>query len=291
MSTFEDYPRSEHPSTYIVQDRSNEDELKRLASQDQMVTASMGGVLPEQLELKDFQRVLDVGCGTGGWLIETACAYPNTSLLIGVDVSKRLLDYARALAVARQVSDRVEFHCMDALRMLEFPTDYFDLVNMRFGLSFLRTWDWPKLLQEFQRVVRPGGIVRITDSKAISRSNSPAHMRLREIGVQAFYQAGHAFASDAHDMESELPRLLRQHGFEQVQVQLYEREYKAGTSQGQLFIEDLQRLFRTTLPFLRKWTRVPDDYEAIYQQMLLEMQQPDFVATWDLVTAWGICAP
>ncbi len=41
------------------------------------------------------------------------------------------------------------------------------------------------------------------------------------------------------------------------------------------------------LPFLRKWTRVPDDYEEIYQQMLSEMQQPDFVATSSYLTARG----
>jgi hypothetical protein len=45
--------------------------------------------------------------------------------------------------------------------------------------------------------------------------------------------------------------------------------------------------FRTLLPFLRKWSRVPDDYEEIYQQMLSEMQQPDFVASSSYLTAWG----
>ena len=40
-----------------------------------------------------------------------------------------------------------------------------------------------------------------------------------------------------------------------------------------------------------KWTSVPDDYEEIYQQMLTEMQQPDFVATWTLLTAWGTRSP
>ena len=49
----------------------------------------------------------------------------------------------------------------------------------------------------------------------------------------------------------------------------------------------MKRAFRTTLPFMRKWTRVPDDYETIYQQMLSEMQQPDFMAPWNLLTVWG----
>src|SRR5215469_2794042 len=180
-------PRPEHPSTYFVQDRSNEEELSRLQTQDQMVTTSMGGVLPEQPNPAIFQRVLDVGCGTGGWLIEAARTYATMSLLVGVDVSGKMVEYARAQAAAQQVSDRVQFATMDALRMLEFPTDYFDLVNQRTGASYLRTWDWPKLLQEFQRVTRPGGVIRVTESALITESSSQGLIRLNQVFIEAFY--------------------------------------------------------------------------------------------------------
>ncbi|MBV9229850.1 MAG: class I SAM-dependent methyltransferase, partial [Chloroflexi bacterium] len=103
--------------------------MTRQKIQDQMLTAGMGGVLPEQEDLSKIRRVLDVGCGTGCWLIEMAKAYPNLSLLIGVDVSKRMIEYAHAQAEAEGVSDRVSFHVMDALLVLEFPDQYFDLVN------------------------------------------------------------------------------------------------------------------------------------------------------------------
>lgn len=53
------------------------------------------------------------------------------------------------------------------------------------------------------------------------------------------------------------------------------------------FAEDMQHLYRTLRPFLQKWTRIPDDYDAIYRQALVEMQQPGFVATWRFHTAWG----
>src|SRR5437879_981269 len=149
-------PKREQPSTYFVQDRSNQEELDRLQIQGQLLTTSMGGVLPEQPDPTAFLRVLDVGCGTGDWLIELAKTMPTCTSLVGVDASLKFVEYARARAEAEQVSDRVEFRVMDALRMLEFPSESFDLVNQRFASGWLRTWDWRKLLQEYQRVCRPG---------------------------------------------------------------------------------------------------------------------------------------
>jgi len=283
-------PRQEQPSTYIVQGRSNEEELTRLQIQDHLVTIGMGGVLPEQPDPARFQRVLDVGCGTGGWLIEAAKTYPTMKLLVGVDASLTFVEYARAQAEAEQVSNRVEFLVMDALRMLEFPVKYFDLVNLRFGQSYLRTWDWPKLLLEFQRVTRPKGVVRITESDIVE-STSPALTRLSQLTLDTVYQAGHFFTPERKGVTSELARLLQGAGFQQVQTRAFALEYRGGTADGQRFAEDMEHVFRTALPFLRKWTHVPDDYEAIYQQMLSEMQQPDFVATWDMLTVWGYNSP
>ena len=278
--------RGERPSTYFVQDRSNEEELSRLQIQDRMVTAGMGGILPEQPDSTIIESVLDVGCGTGGWLIEAAKTYPSMSRLIGVDISKRIVDYARKQAEIQQVSDRVEFHVMDALLKLEFPTGYFDLVNQRFGWSYLRTWDWPRLLQEYQRVSKPGGVIRLTESNIVE-SNSPALTRLNELILDALFRAGHFFAQESSGVISELVRLMKQYGVKNVQTDTHVLQYRAGTPEGQHFAEDIRIAYRTFVPFLRKWTRVPEDYEAIYQQALLEMQQPHFVATWTLLTAWG----
>jgi len=291
MSTTPNEPRREHPSTYFVQDRSNIDEMTRLTIQDQMFTASMGGVLPEQPNPTSFQRVLDVACGTGGWLIRAAKTYPSMSLLVGVDVSSRMIEYARTQAEDQQVSDRVQFQTMDALRMLEFPREYFDLVNLRLGMSFLRTWDWPKLLEEFQRVTRPGGVIRITEAEIVPQSNSAAVTRLYGLVLDAFYKAGHFFTPNSDGVTSELARLMNQYGLQDVQTRTYHLDYGAGSNEWQHSYEDMKHLLRVILPFIRKWSRVPDDYEKLYQQMLSEAQQPDFVLTWTHLTAWGVRPP
>src|SRR5260370_13305197 len=120
MATPLDQRTNDNPSTYVVQDRKNKKELTRLNLQDQVITAGMGGVLPEQADPTVFRRVLDVGCGPGGWIIEAAQTYPTMSL-VGIDISQRMIKYARAQAEAHQVNDRVEFHVIDGLRTLEFP--------------------------------------------------------------------------------------------------------------------------------------------------------------------------
>jgi len=280
-------PRREHPGTYVVQDRNNQDELARLQVQDHMITTSMGGVLPEQPTPISFKRVLDIGCGSGGWLIETAKTYPEMTRLFGIDVSGKMLDSARTQAEANQVSDRVEFLLMDALRMLEFPGNFFDLVNMRFAQGWIRKWDWPKLLQETLRVSKPGGVIRFTEADTGTESSSPAFKRLNRLLTQAFYQAGHYFTPGGDGIIAHLPELMHQHGVRNVQTRTCTVEYRAGTPEGQLYAENLKLAYRTTLPFMRKWTRVPDDYETIYQQMLVETQASDFVSTGHLLIVWG----
>jgi len=280
-------PRKEHPSTYFVQDRSNDDERKRVHLQDLMVTKRMGGVLPEQPDPTRFRRVLDVGCGTGGWLIEAAKTYPEIELLIGIDVSKHIIEYAREQAVTEGVADRVEFHTMDALQYIAFPKNYFDLVNQRFGWSYLRTWDWPNLLTKYQYVSRRGGIIRVTEGATFELSTSPAFTQLSEMGFEAFYRAGHFFTHDRQGFANTLPTLFRNHGIKDVQACSTLFEYRAGSEMMESLVDNVKLGFRTALPFFRKWGHVPDNYEELYQQAIEEIQQPDCLTTGKLVTVWG----
>ncbi|HTK06813.1 MAG TPA: class I SAM-dependent methyltransferase [Ktedonobacteraceae bacterium] len=283
-------PGREQPSTYFVQDRASQEELSRLQVLDQMFTVGMEGVLSEQPDPTVFPHVLDVACGTGGWLIELAKTTPTCTRLVGIDVSRTFVEYARAQAEAAGVSDRVEFHVMDALRMLEFPDHSFDLVNHRSASSWLRTWDWPKLLQEYQRMVREGGVVRVTEPSWWV-SASPALTRHSALSLQAAHRAGYFFTSTGEGVTSELVRLLELHGLHDVHTHTYHLHYRVGTPEWQYFFENLKFGMRTMVPFLRKWAHVPEDYEELCQQAQSEMQQPDFVANMSLLTAWGNVSP
>ena len=128
---------------------------------------------------------------------------------------------------------------------------------------------------------------RITDATLVE-SNSPALTTLYEIVLDTFYQSGRLFAKRTDGLTQRLAPLMTQHGIEDVQTRTHTLLFTAGTPEGQLFSEDMRHFFRLLLPFFQKWTRVPSDYQEISQQAFREMQEPGFVATWQLLTAWGV---
>jgi ubiquinone/menaquinone biosynthesis C-methylase UbiE len=259
----------------------------RLEIVDKMMTAVMGGVLEEVDDPTLLRRVLDVGCGTGGWLMETAKAYPTIKKLVGADISSTMVKYARKEAKTLALDERVEFRTMDALCILDFPEASFDLVNQRAGLSWLRTWEWRKVLLEYQRVARSGGIVRITEGNVGVESNSPALTVLWDICLEALYRSGRLFTNSSDGVTGKLVSLMAQYGIQDVKYRVYTPVYQADTVEHQSFYEDMRHTFRVFLPFFQKWMNVPSNYEEIYQQALKEMRDADFVATGTLLTAWG----
>ena len=286
MSTSQDPHKSENPSTYVILDAKSKRELSRLIIQDQMLTNSMGSVLPEQENVNAFQRVLDIACGPGSWVIQAAQNYPNMSL-IGIDINARMIEYARQQADEAGLTGRVEFHVMDALRPLAFPNDFFDLVNLRAGIGWIRTWEWPHVISEILRITRPGGVVRLTDGDALQQTSSPAEKRLLEMGRNALFQSGHLFSQESVGLNDDLAPLLTRYGCQHVQVKNHALHYQAGTEAGKAYYEDWKLALLNGRPFIEKWSGDSDDYEKLYQQALVEMQQPDFSVTWNFTTAWG----
>jgi len=279
--------RTGFPNTYFVQNMTDGKEVERIALQDTVLTRAMGGVLPEQADPTRFRRIIDIGCGTGGWLIETARTYPGIQFLVGIDTNSSMITYAREQADAQQMSGRVEFQVMDALAHVQFPQHYFDLLNQRMGLSYLRTWDWSNTLTKYQYMTRPGGVIRITESAVFGTSDSPALTRLREMARDSFYNAGHLFTNEDDGVINKIPELFHNHGFTDVQTRAVTLEYRPGTEMMDAFVDDVRIVFRTILPFLQKWSQIPQNYDEIYQNALFEMQQPGCITTLPLLTVWG----
>src|SRR5579875_357918 len=282
--------KHEKPHTYVVQDRNNDEELQRLTIQDQATTSIMGGPLAEQADPTMFQRVLDVGCATGGWAIELAQRYPWMQV-VGIDISERMVRYAQRRAEAAGVAERVSFQVMDALLRLEFPDNSFDLVNVRYAVSFVRTTEWRKFLYRLQRVLRPSGVLRLTEGTVMVESpgTSPALEQLHHLLYHSLYKTGHLSEPTVTGMLDPLEGLVTQTQYQHIQRREYTSVFgpTIETPESQASLEDMRYLFRTTRPFIEKYGGFRGDYQALYQRAMEEMQQPSFRMVMKILTVWG----
>ncbi len=102
--------------------------------------------------IRPGDRVLDVGCGAGLTTREAArAATPGRAL--GIDISERMLEHARAAAQAERL-DNVDWVLADA-QTYRFPPGAFDAVISRFGTMFFA--DPAAAFANIAAALRPGG--------------------------------------------------------------------------------------------------------------------------------------
>ncbi len=276
--------------TSMRQVRFTEEELALLQKEEQMMTAALAGVLPEQPDSARFKNVLDVGSGTGEWLIELAQTHPEIAYLVGIDINPQLVAYAQAQAVAQQVAERVQFRVMNAVGFLDFPPNTFDLINQRFGTGFLRSWEWNGLLENFRRIAQPHGVIRLIEADMME-SNSLAQMQQADILFQAFHRSGHAFTAQKDGMTSGLIPKLHQWGFQNIQTIDHTLHYNKETVDGQLLSAYLKDIPRSFHAFKQKWWKRLPNEELLNKQMQEDIERLDFEASWRFLTIWAINPP
>jgi LmbE family N-acetylglucosaminyl deacetylase/SAM-dependent methyltransferase len=112
-----------------------------------------------QLSLRPGQRLLDVGCGLGDAALALSIDLGAQGEIVGVDGSEVMLAEARVRAAG--ASCRVRFIVGDA-GDLDEPDASFDAVRSERMLQWVP--DPGRAVAEMARVLRPGGVVCLTDS-------------------------------------------------------------------------------------------------------------------------------
>ncbi len=115
--------------------------------------------ISRRCHLAKGKSVLDVGSGIG----KAACGRAKRTgcQVVGIDLSPRMVEWAKQRARSARVTDQVEFRVADA-QQLPFEDGRFDAVITESVLSFVP--DKPKALREFMRVTKPGGYIGLNES-------------------------------------------------------------------------------------------------------------------------------
>jgi arsenite methyltransferase len=148
------------------------------------------------LQLREGERVLDVGVGPGLLAYDMAASVGRDGQVCGIDISEDMLAMAR-----KRCADQpwTEYRRADAIE-LPFPDHNFDAAVSTQVYEYVA--DIPAALAELYRVVRPGGRVVVLDTdyrSLVIHTGDEARMK-RVLS-----------AWDEHFVHAGLPRILSGH--------------------------------------------------------------------------------
>jgi ubiquinone/menaquinone biosynthesis C-methylase UbiE len=263
-------------------------EMARLIDQHHFLTENMGGLFPPGVNPARFKRVLDLACGPGGWVQDVAYQYPDMQV-IGVDIGMSMIDYARAICHVRRLHNAA-FDMMDIRKPLSFDDNSFDFVNVRFLVYVLSPADWPGLIAECKRILKPGGILRLTEADGSDMTSSAAYERLLELSMSAARKHGRAFFPYGRFLGTMFVtgHLLQQAGFEHIQRQAHVMDWSANSEAHHAQYANVQTGLVLGKQFVTSsGITTPVEFDELYNQAIMDMQSAGFIASLIYISAWG----
>lgn len=136
--------------------------MSALQFQHRLFVREMGGsLLPAQIPLAGVETVLDLICGPGSWCMDFSKLYPEKRVY-GVDINADIVAMAQENA-AHVRSDQITFLLADRHPPWPFPDATFDLIHLQNGASLFTLTQWPIIMAELYRLLKPGGWLNLVD--------------------------------------------------------------------------------------------------------------------------------
>jgi SAM-dependent methyltransferase len=156
--------------------------------QTSWVTSEESRAIPQTLQLTPASRVLEIGCGSGGYALEVASVAGCS--IVGVDINDAGVRNANTLAHARHLADRVSFEHCDVSKTLPFPDAAFDAAFANDVLCHIPGRS--ALLEEAFRVLKPSARLLFSDALIIGGAVSHQEIATRSsIGYYIFTPPGY----------------------------------------------------------------------------------------------------
>ncbi|TFK27645.1 hypothetical protein FA15DRAFT_145734 [Coprinopsis marcescibilis] len=105
-------------------------------------------------------KVLDIGCGTGTWILNCARTWRETQF-VGLDIVPLHPDLQQV--GSSELASRITWVQANFLEGLPFPKDEFDFVHIKRIALGVPEDKWDALFDEISRVMKPGGALEMVE--------------------------------------------------------------------------------------------------------------------------------
>lgn len=279
--------RGNNRSTMYPIDVEHPEEMDRLTEQSKLFTQYIG-LHPAQIQLAEGQTVLDIGCGTGQWVLDIARENPRCKI-VGLDISQRMVAFASTRAQIYRIPN-ARFELGDACQVMPYPDRSFDMIHARFITFFQTSSTWPVFLAECHRLLRPGGVMCSTEAENLGVTNSTSLASYSSLIVSYYRSRQQCFTDEGPNIgiTAVQERLLRESGFVDIHQQMYVMNYSVGTPAFPKMVDDLASAMQLLQPvLLREKLISQSELELLHTSVLAEMHRDDFSAIELFQTAWG----